>query len=369
MRILGWIVVAIVALGCSSEKESEGIKLNGNVENFSGGSFIHLERVIETGIEKIDTLEVDNTGNFSTSLEVPEPSFYRLNFNNRQYVMLILNGEEQEVTVNAHGNDPRGFSEVSGSYDTEFKNQMDIVLQQYREQAQQYQQVQMQARNTNDAVGFMNAQNELMGLAQTTEKELKKLIWEASPSLAAYYGVQMIDADKNYTFLDSVARDMMAVMPENFHVLSLAETLNAKKTLAIGSDAPELELPNTEGEMITLSSLRGKYVLIDFWAAWCRPCRAENPNLVRAYQKYKGQNFEILQVSLDRTKEKWLQAIEQDGLPWVHVSDLKYWRSQAAIDYQVGSIPASFLIDPEGKIIAKNLRGARLEAKLKEIFG
>ncbi|MEO1255597.1 MAG: TlpA disulfide reductase family protein, partial [Bacteroidota bacterium] len=139
--------------------------------------------------------------------------------------------------------------------------------------------------------------------------------------------------------------------------------------LAIGKTAPEISLQNPQGEEISLSSLRGNYVLVDFWAAWCRPCRAENPNLVRAYQKYQDENFEIMQVSLDRTRDKWLTAIQQDGLPWIHVSDLKFWRSQAALDYQVSAIPASFLIDPEGKIIAKNLRGVLLEAKLKEIFG
>lgn len=369
VKKLHWIWIFVVIAGCASSKADSGIKLSGNVENLPASGFIHLEVISEKGVEKKDTVNADASGNFSTFLEVEEPAFYRLNFNNRQYVTLILTGTETEVTVNAHGNDPQGFSEVSGSYDTEFKNQMDIIMQSYRGQVQQLQQQQLQARQQGDAVAFNAAQGEMMSLAQNTEKELKQLIWEATPSLAAYYGLQMIDADQNYAFLDSVAQEMAAVMPTNFHVANLTQTLNAKKVLAIGSDAPELTLPTPEGEMISLSSLKGKYVLIDFWAAWCRPCRAENPNVVRVYNEYGGENFEILGVSLDKTREAWLKAIEQDGLPWLHVSDLKFWNSIATQIYQVRSIPATYLIDPDGKIIAKNLRGASLEAKLKEIFG
>lgn len=345
------------------------MKLTGNLEQFPVGGFAYIERVGENGLEPFDTLEVDENGSFTEYLTIEEPAFFRANFNGRQIITLILTGEENEVVLNAHGADPRGFSEVSGSYDTEYKNQIDAMMQEYRTQIQGMQQAQRQARANNDAQAFQTAQLQMMDLAKRTEAELKDLIREASPSLAAFYGLQMIDASQNFAFIDSIATELRAEMPENFHVENLMSQISTTKSLAIGEEAPEISLQNPEGETITLSSLRGKYVLIDFWAAWCRPCRAENPNVVRVYNEYSDENFEILGVSLDRTREKWLGAIEQDGLPWLHVSDLKYWRSQAAIDYQVNAIPATFLVDPEGKIIAKNLRGASLEAKLKEIFG
>ena len=141
------------------------------------------------------------------------------------------------------------------------------------------------------------------------------------------------------------------------------------KVTAMGQIAPEIELPNPEGQLVKLSSLRGKYVLIDFWAKWCGPCRRENPNVVKAYHEFKDKGFEVFGVSLDRTKEDWVKAIAEDGLVWTQVSDLKYFESQAAKDYNINAIPFSVLIDQQGKIIAKDLRGAALEKKLAEVMG
>ena len=147
-----------------------------------------------------------------------------------------------------------------------------------------------------------------------------------------------------------------------------AETAPATST-SIGALAPEIALPNPDGKTMKLSDLRGKVVLIDFWAAWCRPCRMENPNVVKAYKKYHNKGFEVFSVSLDRDKASWVKAIQDDELIWSnHVSDLKHWQSEAAKIYGVTGIPATFLIGKDGRIIAKNLRGAALENALKELF-
>lgn len=140
------------------------------------------------------------------------------------------------------------------------------------------------------------------------------------------------------------------------------------RTFTAGVEAPLFAGPNPEGETVSLESLRGKVVLIDFWASWCGPCRKENPNVVKVYEKYKDKGFEILGVSLDQKKDRWVQAIEADKLAWLHISDLKGWKSEYGQLYGVSSIPQTVLIDRDGKIIARNLRGPALEQKLAEVF-
>ena len=152
-------------------------------------------------------------------------------------------------------------------------------------------------------------------------------------------------------------------------VAALEQELEKAKQFMIGGTPPDFTQFTPEGKAVSLSDFRGKVVLVDFWASWCGPCRKENPNVVRMYNKYKDKGFEILGVSLDRKKAQWVYAIEKDGLTWPHISDLKGWRNEVAQSYSVTSIPQTVLLDKEGKILARNLRGPTLEAKLIELFG
>jgi thiol-disulfide isomerase/thioredoxin len=155
---------------------------------------------------------------------------------------------------------------------------------------------------------------------------------------------------------------------ENYFGRAAIKAIEDSKFGSVGSAAADFSQQDVNGQSVSLSSFKGKYVLIDFWASWCGPCRQENPNLVNAFQKYKSKNFTVFGVSLDRAKEPWLKAIKDDRLDWTQVSDLKFWSNEVAVKYKIQSIPQNFLLDPNGVIIAKNLRGEELQSRLAELL-
>jgi thiol-disulfide isomerase/thioredoxin len=204
------------------------------------------------------------------------------------------------------------------------------------------------------------------------DQNLSKVPVSSKAMRYALGGVVIALQAKNHSLFPAYGNQFIKQFGANTDEASitrLKSQIARAKSFGTGGEAPDIVMDNLEGESIKLSELRGNVVLIDFWASWCGPCRRENPNVVRVYNKYNDKGFEILGVSLDRTKDKWAAAIEKDGLTWLHVSDLKGWQNEAAQLYGVRSIPHTVLLDREGKIIARNLRGPALERKLAEIFG
>ncbi|NEN23495.1 TlpA family protein disulfide reductase [Cryomorpha ignava] len=197
-----------------------------------------------------------------------------------------------------------------------------------------------------------------------------------STSVANFSVLQRLNADQDWEYFLKVRNGLNSRLKGNPFYDQLANNIaqlenkkKAESAFGPGAVAPDIVLPSPEGKEIALSSLRGNYVLIDFWASWCKPCRIENPNVVKMYNKYSDDNFEIFGVSLDKDRAKWIEAIAADKLTWPQVSDLGFWNSAAAQLYNVRSIPYTVLLDPEGKIIATKLRGQALEAKMESIFG
>lgn len=209
---------------------------------------------------------------------------------------------------------------------------------------------------------------QLSQLDQEWILSLQELCLSNKSNYAAAFLLESLPSDTYFSIHDMVMSELIKIYPDNFLIKAKYNEIAASKKLAIGTMAPEIEMPDTNGNNIKLSSFRGKYVVIDFWASWCGPCRKESPNMVKLYETYRDKGLEIFGVSLDQNKENWKGAIIADNLSWTHVSDLKRWQCEAARDYGVQSIPSIVVIDREGRIVAKDLRGAALENKIKELF-
>lgn len=374
---LGIVAVALLAVACGGEakKEEPGhdVTVRGRV-NYPGLGQIVLAEMRQNaapGTIRQDTIQLKPDSTFEKTLRIVEPGYYRFDFFQKQVVDVIL--DRSDLTIHADGNHPGGMVKIEGSPD------MDLI--------DNVQQIVQGARQTPEAIAIeekfqgalqRNNQKEIEELQQQYLTLLEKAASEAAVALrAAPASLGLLHLLQNGGILDpNKYMDVYTEAAEKFkrdwadiqYGKEFVVFVEKMKATAIGQPAPEISLPDPDGKVVTLSSFRGKYVLVDFWAKWCGPCRRENPNVVKAYQKFHSKNFDILGVSLDRSREDWLQAIREDGLTWNHVSDLKYFESQAALDYNINGIPFSILVDPAGVIVAKNLRGPELHKKLEEIL-
>ncbi|MEM6523718.1 MAG: TlpA disulfide reductase family protein [Bacteroidota bacterium] len=376
-ELLTLIVLFLVSCGGSNEaaqtEAGNFITLSGTV-GYPQNGIILLEQY--QGSQRVtsvlDTLPFDqSTYKFSKRVNIESPGYYRLNFYNKQFVNLILN--KDDVIVNVDGNAQNGHVDVIGSSDHDFIHEVQQLNQAFQgsPEVAQINQNFMEANQSGDKQAMEELRAKYFELDQDFKKQLASKIESAGASLGALEILRngrMLDKDQNFETFSKFAALIKQEIANSAVVDEFVAEVELMKKLAIGELAPDITLPNPEGEMVSLSSLRGNYVLVDFWAKWCRPCRMENPNVVRMYNKYNEQGFEVFGVSLDRNRADWLQAIEQDGLHWTQVSDLKYWQSDAAKLYNISAIPFALLLDPEGRIIGKNLRGKQLENKLEEIF-
>jgi peroxiredoxin len=367
-NIIAVILIVGVMVGCSdsnSQGQKEGITISGTVLNPASG-IITVDKMLRDRAEPIDTIYVENDNTYNYVFTGPA-GYYRVNFFNAQASTIIL--DQDNIIINFDGTNTQGNLMPEGSREMDqIEKFYTSVNEKYGPKEQEINAAFVAANQAGDVAKADEVRGEYMALLEEKKAYSAELIKTYDVNLATFQLVSTLDNDSQLGLKDSLAMELNKKYPGLFYIEDLVAQMEKARATAVGVAAPEITLPNPDGEIVTLSSLKGSVVLVDFWAQWCKPCRMENPNVVKAFNKYKDKGFTVYGVSLDRTKDKWVQAIEEDGLNWTHVSDLQYFNSVAAQTYGVQSIPFSILLDREGKIIAKNLRGKALEDALEEFY-
>lgn len=370
-----FLAMALLAISCSNpEADNSNLVIEGTVSN-APQQEMYLNLFSTNGYKAVDTVLLDEEGNFKLYSNIDNWGFYQIGFNQSNAINLILLPND-ELTIQADGANLTANNTVTGSEETSLYQEIIQGQLVVRTKMDSINQVKQQLSQSRDMAGFAQLLQDERALIQNFQAKMKMFIDNHPNSRATLVAVEQLNMETDFEYFDKVVNQLTALIPDSEYLIGLQNRVNATRSTAIGSPAPDIVLPNPEGEELSLSSLRGNYVLLDFWAAWCRPCRAENPNVVAMYEKYKDQGFTVFSVSLDGVpaqrgngKELWVEAIEQDGLKWpYHVSDLQGWTSSAAQAYNVNSIPFSLLLDPDGNIIGKNLRGQELQSRLSVIF-
>ena len=302
-------------------------------------------------------------GVFILQQELKEPMLLNINMGTDKTLMTFLDNSSVKVSGDiAEIKNSRITGSKTHNDFRDFKNIFDPKFDKLMKINQQFQ----MGQRSDSLVALMD------NLKDTIQKEIDQFIKKRRASaVSAFLLAATLQLNDDILLTEQRVNSLKPSALENMYGNFLKQTVAETKINAIGSMAMDFTQADTSGVPVSLSSFRGKYVLLDFWASWCGPCRQENPNVVANFQKFSPKNFTVLGVSLEKPgqKDKWLQAIYKDNLTWTHVSDLQFWNNAVAQQYRVQGIPQNFLIGPDGKILAKNLRGPALEQKLCEVLG
>ncbi len=379
-RIFFSIFLISLLLACKHEVKKQ-FEVRGTIKN-TNAKMVYLEETPLGSSERIivDSSLVNSSGLFHLKAKTPEESLFNLFLKDEAYPFAFVINDAPDVMVTADAKTPNDYvvegspgSKSLKSFSMNASNKWGALYLLGRELDS------LKKTGAADSV-LITVNDRGESLLNQLKNYVRTFIKNSSDPITSVWALgtysQIFSVDDYQALLNGIVekfpghKGIAAIKEMNDRQLALAKQKSepVQETNWLGKQAPELSLPDINGNEIKLSSYKGKYVLVDFWASWCLPCRRENPNVVQAFDKYKNKNFTIFGVSLDKEKEDWLEAIQKDKLAWMQVSDLQEWSSAAVSTYGFTSIPFNVLIDPEGKIIAQSLRGTDLEKKLDEVL-
>lgn len=376
----------LLASACGN-KGDDNFQVKGKLLN-SSGEIITLVNVNSSKAETIDSVKVDEKGEFVFTKKVPEKGFYSIQISSSNFTTIIADSTEN-IVLEGNAKNLSDSCKVSGSPDSELFFQFNEKTRKQFKEMEVVRLKQDSIRRVFEA--YMNTTRDSLILdqfsktleptfnayseayrksAEEVTAYIKQFIDQNTSSFVSLAAIQMLNTDKDIAYFIKVSDALTAKYPNIETLKGFKAYVDKARKLAQGMPPPEITMNDRDGNPLSLSSVKGKVVLVDFWASWCKPCRAENPFLVSVYNKYKDKGLDIFSVSLDQDKGAWLKAIESDKLTWKnHVCDFKMWQSPVVADYGFTGIPFAVLLDKEGNIAGKNLRGPALEEKVKELLG
>jgi len=385
IKRLSLCIFAIITIAACTNNT---VRISGTLNKSQKGQYIYLGELTSREIKPVDSVKLADDGKFSFKKELKAPAFYILKVSDHSFLTMLLKPGER-ISMESYYDSLNYPVSIKGSEGTMLMDEYNRNLRNTINKLSGLSSIYRKNADNPNLPAIIDsldktAQSYLDEINQYTKTYIDRNI-ESLVSLIALYqqvapNVYVLNPSKDYRYYLRVDSVLSKLYPDYEPVASLHEQVQqlkdafaggAEKSSPIreGAPAPEIALPTPAGDTVRLSSTRGSVVLLDFWASWCSPCRMENPNLVKAYNTYHRKGFQIFQVSLDKTKDAWVNGIKDDQLDkWIHVSDIQYWNSAAVKLYNIESIPSNFLLDREGRIIAVNLRGDALEAKLAEIL-
>lgn len=363
MNRLAYILVICMAFAACKDKDK--FVISGEFKNATPQSKVYLYGINRSNTKALDSTVFSDKGEFKFSHVTPDVDFFKITADEKEYMIIAANGDN--VNIKADLTDPSMAYDISGGKEADKLQELNTIKNQYTARMAALQQkfeetVTAQPDKREMIMQQMMPQYnaEINGLSNA----MLKFAQENSSSLAGFYAINLLNPAEYEAEMIAYSDKIKSSFNKTEVVTEFLTRMAGLKAVAVGQNAHDFTINSVDGKPVKLSDFKGKYVLLDFWASWCMPCRQENPNIVKAYNTYKDKNFTILGVSLDKDPVAWKRAIQDDNLTWTHVSELKDFEGTAVRLYQIEAIPSSFLIDPSGKIIAKNLRGEELDAFL-----